>query len=372
MENRLTPRHSTLNRRGFLSATAAVAVTGSMHMTSATGQPAGKTFTILHTNDIHSNLIGVGPVSEYTPATLNDDRTLGGIDRIATLIRERRRAREAEGPVLVLDIGDFSIGTPFGGAIQQTGAELQCLSVAGYDATTFGNHEFDFGPGALARAVAAARKAGRVPPILAANTNLDAGDAGLAGLKELGRTGAIRSHLVIERGGIRFGLFGMMGADSIQYTINPGALNFPDPVKTAREMVKRLRAEGAAVIICMSHGGVREPKSGPITEGDDINLARAVPEIDVIVGGHTHTFVRTPVIVNGTPIVQAGCYGQALGELVIEWRDASGRSSPTTCIASTTRSWAIPVSRGNWTPSRPRLRASCSRRAACGSTNPSQ
>ena len=109
------------------------------------------TFTILHTNDIHSNLIGVGPASEYTPATLNDDRTIGGIERIATLDRRRRRAREADGPVLVLDIGDASIGTPFGGASQQTGAELQCLSMAGYDATTFGNHDFDFGPAALAR-----------------------------------------------------------------------------------------------------------------------------------------------------------------------------------------------------------------------------
>jgi 5'-nucleotidase len=80
-------------------------------------------------------------------------------------------------------------------------------------------------------------------------------------------------------------------------------------------MVQRLRADGADVIICMSHSGVREPQSGPITEGDDVNLARAVPEIDVIVGGHTHTLMRTPVIVNGTPIVQAGCYGQAVGEL---------------------------------------------------------
>ena len=171
--------------------------------------------------------------------------------------------------------------------------------------------------------MAAARKAGRVPAILAANTNYDAADAGLAGLKELGKSGVIRSHMVIERGGIRFGLFGMMGPDSIQFTINPGALTFPDPIKTARDMAQQLRAEGADVIICMSHGGVREPKNGPITEGDDVNLARAVPEIDVIVGGHTHTFMRTPVIVNGTPIVQAGCYGQAVGELVIrmEGRD---------------------------------------------------
>ncbi len=119
--------------------------------------------------------------------------------------------------------------------------------------------------------------------------------------------------MVLERGGIRFGLFGMMGPDSIRWTINPGALTFPDSIATAREMVKRLRAEGADVIICMSHGGVRGPATGPITEGDDVNLARAVPEIDVIVGGHTHTFMRTPVVVNGTPIVQAGCYGQASG-----------------------------------------------------------
>ena len=282
-----------------------------------------KTFTILHTNDIHSNLIGVGPASEYTPATLNDDGTIGGIERIATLIAQRRRAREADGPVLVLDIGDASVGTPFGGAFQKTGTELQCLSMAGYDATTFGNHDFDFGPAALANAIGAARDAGRVPAILAANTNFDAADAGLDGMKALGRGGAIRSHMVLERGGIRFGLFGMMGPDSITWTINPGALTFPDWIATAREMVKRLRAEGAEVIICMSHGGVREPATGPITEGDDVNLARAVPEIDVIVGGHTHTFMRTPVIANGTPVVQAGCYGQAVGELVIriEGRD---------------------------------------------------
>jgi 5'-nucleotidase / UDP-sugar diphosphatase len=83
-------------------------------------------------------------------------------------------------------------------------------------------------------------------------------------------------------------------------------------------MAKELRAEGADVVVCLSHCGVREPESGPITEGEDIELARAVPEIDVIVGGHTHTFVRTPIIADGTPIVQAGCYGAALGELLIE------------------------------------------------------
>jgi 5'-nucleotidase/UDP-sugar diphosphatase len=163
-----------------------------------------KTFTILHTNDIHSNLIGVGPASEYTPATLNDDGTIGGIERIATLLAERRKARETEGPVLILDIGDFSIGTPFGGAIQEAGAELQCLSLAGYDATTFGNHDFDNGPAALARAIAAAHKAGHVPPILAANTNLDADN--------LEPRATLPKHLLLSRSGDQGGAVALTGA----------------------------------------------------------------------------------------------------------------------------------------------------------------
>ena len=85
-------------------------------------------------------------------------------------------------------------------------------------------------------------------------------------------------------------------------------------------------------------GHLHEPRrssgteNGPITEGEDVKLARAIPEIDVIVGGHTHTFMRRPVIVNGTPIVQAGCYGRAVGELVIRMDGRDGRSPPTTCI----------------------------------------
>lgn len=285
--------------------------------TGVNGDAAGLTFTILHTNDLHSNLIGVGPASEYTPSSINDDSTLGGIERIATLIADRKRARSSEGPVLVLDIGDLTIGTPFGAAAQETGAELRCLFLAGYDAMTLGNHDFDYGPAALAEMISAAFKANQLIPIVASNTNFEAEHDSLDGLKDLAARGAIRSHLVIERDGIRFGLFGMMGLDSIQWTINPGAVTFLNPVETARTMARQLKAEGADIVICMSHGGMQEPAEGVITEGDDIDLANAVPEIDVIIGGHTHTFVRTPTIVNGTPIVQAGCNGQALGELVI-------------------------------------------------------
>src|SRR5215813_13780161 len=197
-------------------------------------------------------------------------------------------------------------------------------AMAGYDATTFGNHEFDAGPGALAKTIAAAKKAGHVPPILAANTRFDGDDPGLFQFKELAQAQLIRSHMLLERGGIRFGLFGMMGTDSIQFTINPGAVTFSDPIETGRKVARQLRAEGADVVICLSHCGVREPKRGPITEGEDIDLARAVPEIDVIVGGHTHTFMRQPIIADGTPVVQAGCYGAGLGELAIEMEGSAG------------------------------------------------
>jgi len=83
-----------------------------------------KVFTILHTNDIHSNLIGMGPSSDYTPFTLNDDLTRGGFARLATLIATRKTARQAQGPVLILDGGDYSMGTAFGAAIRETGGEL--------------------------------------------------------------------------------------------------------------------------------------------------------------------------------------------------------------------------------------------------------
>jgi len=91
-------------------------------------------FSILHTNDMHSNFLGLGPVMDYTPERSNpDDHTVGGYARLATLIQERKRALEALGPVLILDAGDFTMGTALGAACRQTGAELRMLAQLGYD-----------------------------------------------------------------------------------------------------------------------------------------------------------------------------------------------------------------------------------------------
>jgi 5'-nucleotidase len=278
-----------------------------------------KSFTILHTNDMHSAFIGMGPASDYSPFTLNDDATRGGYARLAGLIAKRKEARKDQGPVLVLDAGDFSMGTAFAAASREIGGELQLMARMGYDATTFGNHDFDLGPDGLGKAIGVAVKAGRVPTVVASNTNYAGSDATLADLQRLAKDGVIRRHLVIERGGIRFGIFGLLGKEAQFYTTGAGAVSFSDAVETAEEMAKVLReTEKADVIICLSHGGVEKGADGRYTDGDDVRLPRAVPGIDVVIGGHSHTELKEPIIVNDrTPVVQTGLEGRNLGELVI-------------------------------------------------------
>ena len=278
-----------------------------------------KTFTILHTNDMHSNFIGMAPSSDYTPLTVNDDKTTGGYARIAAVIAMRKKARESQGPVLILDAGDFSMGTPFAAASREIGGELQVMSHMGYDATTFGNHDFDLGPDGLAMAIGVASKAGRIPAVLSANTDFTANDPTLAGLRQLSKAGLIRRYLVIERGGMRFGLFGVLGKEAQIYTNGAGAVTFPDPVESAKEVVKILReTEKVDVVIALSHGGVAKGKDGRYSTGDDVSLAEAVPGIDVVIGGHSHTELKEAIIVNGrTPVVQTGKEGKNVGELVV-------------------------------------------------------
>ncbi|MCM3900769.1 MAG: metallophosphoesterase, partial [Pyrinomonadaceae bacterium] len=263
-----------------------------------------KSFTILHTNDMHSSFIGMGPAADYTPFTLNDDNTSGGYARLGGLIARRREALKDRGPVLVLDAGDYSMGTPFGAATREIGGELQLMSLMGYDATTFGNHDFDLGPEGLASSIGVASSAGRIPSVLGSNTNLSASDAALDPLRVLFEDGVIRHHIVIERGGIRFGLLGVLGKEATFYTGGAGAVTFDDAIETARKLVTMLReTEKVDVVIALSHGGVAKGPDGDYSEGDDVRLAQEVPGIDIVIGGHSHTALREPIIINGrTPV----------------------------------------------------------------------
>src|SRR5208283_963740 len=180
-------------------------------------------------------------------------------------------------------------------------------------------HDFDLGPEGTAQAITVAAKAGRVPAMVASNTDFTANDVTLAGLQRLAKDEVVRRYFVIERGGMRFGIFGLLGKEAQFYTGGAGAVKFADPIETAREMVNLLReTEKVDVIIALSHSGVEKGKDGRFTDGEDVRLPMAVPGIDVVIGAHSHTELHEPIIVNGrTPVVQTGKYGENLGELVI-------------------------------------------------------
>ena len=296
--------------------TAAIASIDALKALAAS--PDKQVFTILHTNDMHSNLIGLSPFTDYTPASLNDDATRGGYSRLGTLIAQRKQELGQLGPVLVLDAGDFSMGTAVAAATRELGAELQLMSRMGYDATTFGNHEFDLGPDGLGSAITKAAAAGFVPAVVVSNTNLSADEPRLAILKQLAAENILRPYQVIERGGLRFGIIGIIGYDALKYAADPGGVTFDDPIATAQKTADLLRdQEKVDLVIVLSHGGVIKATDGASYVGEDLNLLQAVPNIDIVIGGHTHTALTQPVLVDDRPAVQTGRYGENLGELVI-------------------------------------------------------
>jgi len=250
----------TFSRREFLAGATVGGVTLLVPGFLCAAPAGAKTFTILHTNDMHASFIGMGPSADYTPFTVNDDTTRGGYARLASLIAQRTAARKDQGPVLMLDAGDYSMGTAFSAATRETGGELHLMGKMGYDATTFGNHEFDLGPGGLGKSIGAAVKAGRIPAVLAANTSVAGSDASLADLQALTRKGVIRRYAVIERGGLRFGIFGCLGKEAMIYT-SGGATTFADPTTAAKEVVKILReTEKVDVVIALTMAASRKAR----------------------------------------------------------------------------------------------------------------
>lgn len=285
-------------------------------MASLASGAADRRFVVLHTNDWQSRLLGYGPNSEYSPASLNDDQTVGGVARLATVVRQRRAAL-GDTPVLTLDAGDFSMGTLFHTVTREQGAELRLLGALGYDATTLGNHEFDFRPAGLAQMIAAAERIGDAPnvPILASNIRFSTQSAADDALEAQYRSGRIQPYRVVEKGGLRFGLFGLMGRDAVEVSPLMAPVTFADPLATARDMVRLLREEERVdVVILLSHMGVSAQPDGS-WRGEDVELVEQVPGIDLVIGAHSHSLLREPLRVNGTAIVQVGSEIQYLGEL---------------------------------------------------------
>jgi len=271
---------------------------------------------ILHTNDLHSRLNGFAPEAEYTPLSTGDDYTHGGFARITTIINQEKRKYGDN--VLLMDAGDFLMGSLFHALETETGFQLRLMREMGYDVVTLGNHEFDFGPDTLAGIIKAAGNNASVPFIVASNlvfSEKEHGDDLLQGLFE---KGVIKPFLIIEKGDVKIGVIGILGDGAIHDAPLARPLKFADPVKSARRYARFLKEkEKTDMVICLSHSGVTKDKSGQWS-GEDVNLARKVPEIDLIISGHTHTLLETPIIINNTPIVQTGAYGKGVGKLVFK------------------------------------------------------
>jgi len=283
-----------INRRHFLKhmgSVAALSAFGGFPLSSLAGDDA-VALTILHTNDVHSRI-------DPFPMDGSRNQGLGGAARRATLIK---RIRNEERNVLLLDAGDTVQGTPyfnlFGGKV-----EMELMSKMGYMASTFGNHEFDNGLEGLARMTRYAHF-----PFLTANY-----DFSNTPLK-----GKTRDYLIVKRQTLRIGLFGLgIELDGLVDPTNAKDVRYLDPIEVANTWAARLKHDYKCnLVICLSHLGYRYSDD----KISDRILATRTRNIDLIIGGHTHTFMPEPEQIRNldgqiTTINQVGFAGIYLGRL---------------------------------------------------------
>ena len=269
------------------------------------------TVTVLFTHDLHSHLL---------PSVSESGEEYGGYARLMHAINEEKK--KAPDAILV-DAGDFSMGSLFQTAFAKSAIELRIMGKMGYDVTTFGNHEYDYLSDGLASMLNAAKDSGDpVPYIVEANyLPPEKGEEGYnAEVNEAFESYGVRDYVIIERGGVYFAVFGLFGVDADDCAPNSG-MNFADPAETANKTVAAAKAEclekyGAdPIVICLSHGGT---DGG---EGEDYELALNTEDIDIIISGHTHTRLDEAIKVGDTYIVSAEDYGKYLGAIDLTLSD---------------------------------------------------
>ena len=266
--------------------------------------------TILHTNDEHGAFIPHSPTVDYHPERENP--TVGGYARLASAVKQIRQKKEAVGePVLLFSAGDYLGESPYSWLIPMGyAAEMEFKHIIGYDAVIIGNHEYDYGSDILASYYLKAGypDAHDQTVILASNTVAPPDHV-------LSREGLYReSHIKVLENGLKVGLFGLIGKRAVSATTNNEPVGFTDQHETARLMVEELKQQGAQMIIAITHA----------SEYEDQDLARAVPGIHVIIGGHSHAALYEPIVEGDTVIVQAGSQLRYLGQLELAFNPATG------------------------------------------------
>lgn len=290
-------------KRRISALLAALVLLCSLCVIPADAAPPANTATILFTHDLHSH---------FLPQPAEDGGESGGYARLKTAIdREREKCPDA----LLLDGGDFSIGSLVQTLYTTQAAELRTMGALGYDAATLGNHEFDHTGTGFAQMLNAAVDSGDpLPALLEANYRPAEDNPDKDFIQQAMDDYGVQETLLLERDGVTYGIFGLMGVDSDDCAPTSG-FALEDAAQAAERCVASLREQGADLIICLSHSGTSED---PKLSEDEL-LAKAVDGIDVIISGHTHTTLTEPVVVNDTYIVSAGPYCENLGSLTLIW-----------------------------------------------------
>ena len=294
--------------------------------------------TILHTNDIHSRINGDGPQADYTPLiTNNGSNVLGGFARLATLLKQQK-AKNPDG-TLILDAGDFFMGSLFNPTEPEPGFQLSLMKAMGFDFTTIGNHEFDYGPNALADDIIAAKKHGGLPQIISSNLVPVPNSPKDNKLAKLFEDKTILPYTIINVKGVKIGIIGILGINAAEVAPLKAPVQVEKQIKTVRKMAKMLKKkEHVDLVIVLSHSGeYPDKKDGAYYKngllapkatkeypdgkgsfyGEDVKLAKRVKDIDIIISGHTHVIIPQPLKVRNALIVQTGAFLHYLGRLNI-------------------------------------------------------
>jgi 5'-nucleotidase len=284
-----------LNRRKFL--TRAALAGGSLLVSPALGRAAelfetGKRLTILHTNDVHSRI-------DPFPMDGGRNQGLGGVAARSELIKKIRREQEN---VLLFDAGDIFQGTPYFNFYKGE-PEIKAMTAMGYDATTIGNHDFDAGLEDLALQLD--RHASF--PMIVCNYDFSGTPMQYK----------YQPYKIFNKGGLKIGVLGIgIELNGLVPENLYGNTKYLDPVQKANEYAAELKTRNCDFIVCLSHLGYKYDEK----RISDLILAKETENIDLIIGGHTHTFMEKPDVVQNKKredvvINQVGWAGIQLGRL---------------------------------------------------------
>lgn len=258
---------------------------------------AQKQIVILHTNDTHST---IEPVSKFSKVT--EAAGKAGCVRRATMVKQ---LREQNPDILLFDSGDFSQGSTFY-TMYKGDVEVGLMNIMGYDAATIGNHEFDFGLDNLARLARQAKF-----PIVCSNCDFTGTPC----------QDVIKKYCVVVRDGVRIGVFGLTPKiEGLVMKENIAGVKYIDPIQATKEMVSVLRdKERCDIVVCLSHLGW---KLAPEYIDDQV-LISSTTGIDIVLGGHSHTYMKEMEWVDNAegksiPVDQNGKHGAFVGKITLK------------------------------------------------------